>query len=51
MSAMCSSLSILWQCPFLGLEWKLAFSSPVASAEYTQDIYLKKAASNMENVF
>ena len=27
---LCSSLSILWDCVSLGLEWKLTFSSPVA---------------------
>ena len=27
---LCSSLSILWHCLSLGLEWKLTFSSPVA---------------------
>ena len=26
---LCSSLSILWNCLSLGLEWKLTFSSPV----------------------
>ena len=26
---LCSSLSILWHCLSLGLEWKLTFSSPV----------------------
>ena len=29
-----SSLNILWYCPSLGLELKLIFSSPVATAEY-----------------
>ena len=29
---LCSSLSILWHCLSLGLEWKLTFSSPVATA-------------------
>ena len=28
---LCSSLNILWHCPSLGLEWKLTFSSPVAT--------------------
>ena len=27
------SLNILWYCPSLGLEWKLTFPSPVATAE------------------
>ena len=30
---LCSSLSILWHCLSLGLEWKLTFSTPVATAE------------------
>ena len=30
MNAMCGSLSILWHCLSLRLEWKLTFSSPVA---------------------
>ena len=30
---LCGSLNILWHCLSLGLEWKLTFSSPVATAE------------------
>ena len=30
------SLNILWYCPSLGLEWKLTFSSPVATAEFSK---------------
>ena len=30
------SLSILWHCLCLGLEWKLIFSSPVASVEFSK---------------
>ena len=30
---LCGSLSILWHCLSLGLEGKLTFSSPVATAE------------------
>ena len=33
---LCGSLSILWHCLSLGLEWKLAFSSPVATAEFSK---------------
>ena len=29
-------LSILWHCLSLGLEWKLTFSSPVATAEFSK---------------
>ena len=31
----CSSLSILWHCLSLGLEWTLIFSSPVVAAEFS----------------
>ena len=31
-----SSLNILWHCPSLGLEWKLTFSSPVATVEFSK---------------
>ena len=31
---LCGSLSILWHCLSLGLEWKLTFSSPVAAAVF-----------------
>ena len=34
MNALCSGLNILWHCP-LGLEWKLIFSSPVATTEFS----------------
>ena len=34
-SAMCGSLNILWHCLSLGLEWKLTFSSPLATAEFS----------------
>ena len=30
------SLSILWHCLSLGLEWKLTFSGPVAAAEFSK---------------
>ena len=30
------SLDILWHCPYLGLEWKLTFSSPVATVEFSK---------------
>ena len=31
-----SSWNILWHCPSLGLEWKLTFSSLVATAEFSK---------------
>ena len=33
---LCGCLSILWHCPSLRLEWKLTFSSPVATAEFSK---------------
>ena len=33
---LCGSLNILWHCPSLGLEWKLTFSSPVATTEFSK---------------
>ena len=36
MSALCSSLNILLHCLFLGLEWKLTFSSLVTTAEFSK---------------
>ena len=36
MNAMCGSLSILWHYLYLGLEQKLTFSSPVATAEFSK---------------
>ena len=31
---LCGTLNILWHCPSLGLEWKLTFPSPLATAEF-----------------
>ena len=36
---LCGSLSILWHFLSLGLEWKLTFSSPVATAEFSKAWY------------
>ena len=33
---LCGSLCILWHCLSLGLEWKLTFSSSVATAEFSK---------------
>ena len=41
---LCSSLSILWHCLSLGLEWKLTFSSPVATAEFSKLASMLSAA-------
>ena len=44
MSALCGSLSILWHCLSLGLDWKLTFSSPVATAEFSKFAAILNAA-------
>ena len=41
---LCVSLSILWHCLSLGLEWKLTFSSPVATAELSKFADILSAA-------
>ena len=41
---LCSSLNILWPCLSLGLEWKLTFSSPVATAEFSKFAGILSAA-------
>ena len=41
---LCGSLSILWHCLSLGLEWKLTFSSPVATAEFYKFASILSAA-------
>ena len=43
---LCSSLSILWHCLSLGLEWKLTFFSPVATAEFSRLAGILSAASS-----
>ena len=41
----CNSLNTLWHCPSLGLEWKLTFSIPVATAEFSKEAVLEFGAS------
>ena len=41
---LCGSLSILWHCLYLGLEWKLIFSSPVATDEFSRFAGILSAA-------
>jgi len=36
MTTIICNLNILWHCLSLGLEWKLTFSSPVATAEFSK---------------
>ena len=38
------SLNILWHCLSLGLKWKLTFSSPVATAEFSKFVGILNAA-------
>ena len=44
MSAVFSSLNILCHCLSLGSEWKLTFSSPVATAEFSKFAGILRAA-------
>ena len=41
---LCGSLSILWHCLSLGLERKVTFSSPVATAEFSKFAGILSAA-------
>ena len=41
---LCNSLNILWHCLSLRLEWKLTFSCPVATAEFSKFAVISSAA-------
>ena len=41
---LCSSLNILWHCLSSGLEWKLTFSSPAVTAEFSKFAGILSAA-------
>ena len=47
---LCSSLSILWHCLSLGLEWKWTFSSPVATAEFSKFVGILNAALSQHHL-
>ena len=47
---LCGSLSILWHCVSLGLEWKLTFSGPVATAEFSKFAGLSSAALSQHHL-
>ena len=47
---LCSSLSILWHCLSLGLEWKLTFSSAVATAEFSKFAGILSAALSQHHL-
>ena len=44
---LCSSLNIFWHCLSLGLEWKLTFPSPVATAEFSRFVSILRAALSL----
>ena len=44
MCILCASLNIVWHCPTLRLEWRLPFSSPVATAEFSKSADILSAA-------
>ena len=47
---LCGSLSILWHCLSLGLEWKLTFSRPVATAEFSKFAGILSAALSQHHL-
>ena len=47
---LCGSLSILWHWLSLELEWKLTFSSPVASAEFSKFADILSAALSQHHL-
>ena len=47
---LCGSLSILWHCLSLGLGWKLTFSSPVATAEFSKFAGVLSAALSQHHL-
>ena len=49
-SCMVGSLSILWYCLSLGLEWKLTFSSPMATAAFSNFAGILRAALSQHHL-
>ena len=47
---LCGSLNILCHCLSLGLEWKLTFSSPVATAEFSKFAGILSAALSQHHL-
>jgi hypothetical protein len=47
---LCGSLSILWHCVSLGLEWKLTSSSPIASAGFSKFAGVLSAALSQHHL-
>ena len=50
MMQLCGSLSILWHCLSLGLEWNLIFSSPVATGEFSKFADILSAALSQHHL-
>ena len=48
---LCKSLNILWHCPSLVLEWKLTFSSLVATEEFSKFAGIVSAALSQHHLF
>ena len=47
---LCGSLSILWHCLSLGLVWRLTFSSPVATTEFSKFAGILSAALSQHHL-
>ena len=47
---LCDSLSILWHCLSLELEWKLTFSNPVATAQFSKFAGIWNAALSQHHL-
>ena len=47
---LCSSLNILWHCLSLGLEWKLTFSSSMATADFSKFAGILSAALSQHHL-
>ena len=47
---LCGSLNILWLSLSLGLEWKVTFSSPVATAEFSKFAGILSAAVSQHHL-
>ena len=47
---LCGSLNSLWHCLSLGLEWKLTFSSPLATAEFSKFAGILSAALSQHHL-
>ena len=47
---MLTNYCILWHCLSLGLEWKLTFSSPVATAEFSKFVGILNAAVSQHHL-